>query len=457
MGAVEILAWIDAATREVTLFAAAGFLIGGVDDLLIDLVWLVRRLVHGSDAAVLDELTSPAVPHRFAILVPAWDESAVIGAMLRATLARLDHPDFCILVGCYPNDSATISEVAAVAAQDSRVTLVVGDRPGPTTKADCLNTLWRALGRSGAPVDAIVLHDAEDVVHPAELRLFDALIDTHAAVQIPVLPLPRPESPLVAGHYIDEFAEAHGKSLVVRTALKAGLPFAGVGCAIRRDALAAIITDHGAPFDAGSLVEDYELGLRLAAAGHAAHFARVREHAGGAVISVREYFPSTIGAAVRQKARWMTGIALAGWDRLGWGRMRDLGDHWMRVRDRRATLAVIVLAAGYAALLGWAVSATGHALTHSPLPNPGAPLATILTINLALLLWRAAWRIGFTAHNYGWREARWAPLRMIAGNLIALLAARRAAIRYAALLAGRAPQWDKTAHAFPASLGGTGR
>lgn len=457
MESAEILAWIDAATREVTLFAAAGFLIGGIDDLLVDVVWVARRVFCGGDAAVLDDLPQPPAPRRFAILVPAWDESAVIGAMLRATLARLDHSDFFIMVGCYPNDRATIAEVAAVADEDARVTLVVGERAGPTTKADCLNTLWRALARNNLAVDAIVLHDAEDVVHPAELRLFDALLDTHAAVQIPVLPLPRAESPLIAGHYIDEFSEAHGKSLVVRTALKAGLPFAGVGCAIRCDALRAITSDHGSPFDAESLVEDYELGLRLAGVGHAAHFARVLERPGGKVIAVREYFPATIAAAVRQKARWMTGIALAGWDRLGWARARALGDHWMRLRDRRATLAVIVLAAGYVALVGWGISALAHLVRGDAAPGVEKPLTIVLAVNLALVVWRAGWRVAFTARDHGWREARWVPLRMIVGNLIALLAARRAAIRYAALLAGRAPQWDKTAHAYPTDLTGNAR
>ncbi|WP_298671247.1 glycosyl transferase family protein [uncultured Sphingomonas sp.] len=447
-----VLGWIDAATREATLFAAAGFLIGGIDDLLVDLVWLVRRLTRGGVVMTLNDLPRPAFPRRFAILVPAWDESAVIGAMLRTTLARLDHPDFRIFVGCYPNDRATIEAVATVAAADSRIALVIGERPGPTTKADCLNTLWRALARAAPPPDAIVLHDAEDVVHPAELSVFDAHLDAHAAVQIPVLPLPRAESPLVAGHYCGEFAEAHGKDLVVRGALGAGLPFAGVGCAIRRDALIAISAEHGAPFDADSLTEDYELGLRLAAAGQAAHFARVRETPGGALIAVREYFPATVGAAVRQKARWMTGIALAGWDRMGWGRALDLGDHWMRIRDRRATLAVIVLAAGYAALVGWALSMAGHAILGGAMPAASDATRMMLFANLLLLLWRVGWRCAFTARRYGWREACWSPPRMIVGNIVSLLAARRAVIRYAALLTGRAPKWDKTAHVYPAQF-----
>ncbi|SFP98446.1 glycosyltransferase family 2 protein [Sphingomonas rubra] len=55
---------------------------------------------------------------------------------------------------------------------------------------------------------AVVFHDAEDVVHPDELRVFDALVDDHAAVQLPVLPLMKKGARFVGGHYGDEFAEA---------------------------------------------------------------------------------------------------------------------------------------------------------------------------------------------------------------------------------------------------------
>ena len=95
------------------------------------------------------------------------------------------------------------------------------------------------------------------------------------------------------------------------------MPLAGTGCAIAVPILAAIAaTRQGAPFDATSLTEDYELGLRIAELGGRATFARVRD-ANGLLVAVRAFFPDRIDAAVRQKARWMTGIALAGWDRTG--------------------------------------------------------------------------------------------------------------------------------------------
>src|SRR3546814_10279216 len=74
-----------------------------------------------------------------------------------------------------------------------------------------------------------------DLVHPGELALFRVELARHAMVQIPVIPMLCGGSPWVGGHYGDEFAEAHGKELVVRSRLATPLPSAGVGCALRSE------------------------------------------------------------------------------------------------------------------------------------------------------------------------------------------------------------------------------
>jgi hypothetical protein len=43
MEAAFVIAAIDAAAREATLFAAIWFLVGGLDDLAVDLLYLARR------------------------------------------------------------------------------------------------------------------------------------------------------------------------------------------------------------------------------------------------------------------------------------------------------------------------------------------------------------------------------------------------------------------------------
>jgi len=465
-----LLAALDAVNREVMLFAAVGILLGGLDDLGVDLIWLVRRLLGRGRPLLLSELPRPDRPARLAVFVPAWDEVAVIGPMLRTALARYDHPDYRIHVGLYPNDRATLAAVAEVAAGDDRVRAVVGPVAGPTTKADNLNALWDALRRAdaeeGLRTAAVVFHDAEDAVHPAELRVIDALIRDHDAVQLPVRPLVKRGARLVSGHYADEFAESHCKSMIVRGAIGAGMPLAGVGCAVSIRALEALAAARGGkPFASDSLTEDYELGLSLSQLGHPPVFARVAERAGGPLVATDAYFPWNLKAAVRQKARWMTGIALAGWDRTrwasargrGWARVRDwpatIADHWMRARDRRAPIALIVLAAAYLSLLLWAAAGIGHWLTDIAAPSVDPLLERLLLANAGLLVWRMAARAAFTWRVHGAAEAAWSVPRLLVANYVSLLAVRRAVWSYAAMLRGRGVAWDKTAHHFPETAG----
>ncbi|MDE0877478.1 MAG: glycosyl transferase family protein [Sphingomonas bacterium] len=445
---------VDVVARETMLFAATGLLIGGLDDILVDLLYLRQRLFRNSiDRRRLSDIAPSPTPGRLAIFVPAWEESRVIATMLRAALRRFGHGDYRIYVGLYPNDLPTIDAVTAVAEHDPRIRMVIGSRDGPTTKADNLNRLWTAAladeARDGRRFKGIVLHDAEDLVHPRELTLFDMLIDSHEVVQLPVLPLIRAGSRLVSGHYADEFAEQHSVQLPIRTALGAGMPLAGTGCAIARDMLAAIAEERGGlPFDASSLTEDYELGLTIGDRGGRGVFARVTDPATGDLIAVRAYFPATLTAATRQKARWMLGIALAGWDRTGWRAGGEWRDHWMRMRDRRAPIAVVVLAVAYGAILAWGLRGALHLLSGQPLPDDR--LATWLGMaTFALLLWRLSIRCACTARCYGRREAMWAIPRFFVGNVIALIAAPRATWRYLAMLRGATPQWDKTIHDFP--------
>ena len=100
------------------------------------------------------------------------------------------------------------------------------------------------------------------------------------------------------------------------------------------------------------MTEDYELGLKLGALGLKTMFVRIPAQPGDqGVVASRGHFPATLGDAVRQKARWLGGIALTGWDRLGWS--GGLGERWMRMRDRRGPLAAVLLLAAYGAAIFW--------------------------------------------------------------------------------------------------------
>lgn len=447
-----LFACLGAGAREIGLFAALGFILLGAGDLMVDALWIARalreRLRRPRNPAWIGK---PQGPGLLAVFIPAWDESAVISRMLRAALLKLGGAEYRIYVGCYPNDPATLREVQSI--PDPRVRIVIGPVDGPTTKADCLNRLWEAMlvdeAVEGRRVKAVVLHDAEDVVHRAELAVFDRLIEQYDLVQLPVVPLIDDNSRWIAGHYADEFAEAHGKELVVRAALGVGLPSAGVGCAFSRAALGrAAGISGGLPFDADSLTEDYELGLRLRAIGGTSVFVRMAR--GGTLVATQEYFPGTIRAAVAQKARWMTGIALAGWDRLGW--TGGVAERWMRLRDRQSVLAAIFLLAAYVTFLLWTLALLGWIFLGIVPTPPSAFLALLLEINLGLFLWRLAMRFAFVARVYGWREGLRAIPRVFVGNIIAMMAARAAVLQYLRIRRTGRMEWGKTAHAFPATL-----
>lgn len=453
IGAAELLSILAA---ELALFAGVGFLLFAVNDLAVDILYFGRRLWRSATVysrfprAFASHIAErPASGEFIAIFVPAWDESAVIASMLKATLKRIDHADYRIFVGHYRNDPATAAAIASVV--DDRVEPVLVEVDGPTTKADCLNHLYDALiaheTDTGRSARAVVLHDAEDLVHPLELALFDRLIDRAGIIQLPVLPLPDPRSPWIAGHYCDEFAEAHAKELVVREAIGAAIPLAGVGCAIAREPLARLAaTNEGRPFAGASLTEDYELGLRIGALGLKTMFVRIPAVPGDrAVVASRGHFPSSLGAAVRQKARWLGGIALAGWDRLGWS--GGLGERWMRLRDRRGPLAAILLLAAYGAAFLWSQLWLAEALGAPIEVRLDPALLFLLTINAWLLGWRILMRAAFTTSAYGWKQGLLSVPRLVVGNLIAMLAAFRAISLHSR---PNPPKWDKTRHQFPA-------
>ena len=396
----ELLALWHVALAEALLLVALLVAINGLDDLAIDVLWLMMPR-HQRQPQPLPPAPPPA---RFAILIPAWDVSAVIGAMLQRLLATLDWPDYTVFVGLYPNDPKGQAAVAAL--NDPRLHVAVGATLGPTTKADCLNSLWRAAlseeAASGRPFAAIVLHDADDLVHACELAVFAAHLPEYAMVQLPVLPLPDAGSPLISCHYIDEFAEAHAKDLLVRQWLDAAVPAAGVGVAIDRAMLGRIADARdGAPFDAASLTEDYELGQHVHALG---------------------------------------------------GRGR-LVNRWMLLRDRKAPLMALLTLAAYGIALLFGIDSLLRlalpAAARLP-PVAGDVTRALLWLNWTLLCWRLLVRALFTLRVHGLSQAILTPPRALVGNFINAMAALRALSRYAqAVRTGRRLAWDKTIHRFP--------
>ncbi|AOL95657.1 glycosyl transferase family protein [Porphyrobacter sp. LM 6] len=455
-GELGLWQWLSLFQHELLLFAGVFFLLGALDDLAVDAVWLWlkatgRIVTRRASRAVL---RSRKLHGPVAVLIPAWQEAAVIGQTIRHLLDSWPHPELRLYVGCYRNDPATLAAGMATARGDARLRLVIHDRDGPSTKADCLNRLYAALAideaRSGTAFTSVVFHDAEDLVDPGALGLLDETVAAGADfVQLPVEPLVVRHrgwfARHIGSHYCEEFAESHAKALVVRDALRAALPGAGVGCAASRRALARLAEKRGdgRPFAEDSLTEDYELGLAIAATGGRCRFVRMRGE-DGRLIATRALFPDRFDAVVRQKSRWVLGIALLGWDRVGWS--GGAIERWMRARDRRGPLTALVLLAGYLLLVLTGLLGIGILLGLAD-PLPLTPvLKLLLAANTLAFVWRVGSRLVFTMREYGVVEGLWAVLRIPLANVIAIIAGRRAVFTYVGTLLGGTAPWDKTEH-----------
>lgn len=481
MEASDVFAIAMVGAMVLLIFVSVAFLVSGLDDLFIDVCYFCRAIyrrlfverlrVPVTEAALLARPQQP-----IAVMVPAWDESAVIRPMLLNMVRSLNYDAYHVFVGTYPNDEATHREVDAVCAVHPHVHRVVTPHDGPTNKADCLNWILQGVKRvereQGIHFEIFVMQDCEDVIHPLCYRVFNLLIPRHDMVQVPVLSLLPKWHQLTAGHYIDEFSQLHYKDLVVRELLNGSLPAAGVGCAFSRrgfDTIAA--QNNNIVFSVDSLTEDYEFGFRMKQYGLKQIFAQVwvqeqRELAAFPspnLVCVREFFPSKFRAAVRQKSRWVLGITLQGWENLGW--LRGAATRYMLVRDRKGLLTNLVNVLAYFvvfAVVGMLLM--NHfqpdSYRYPALLEKGAWLWYVILGNGVLLCHRAAMRAYCVYRIYGTQQALLSLPRMVWGNFINFLATARAIKQYARYLrTGKLIAWDKTQHVYPSEeqLGGTAR
>ena len=204
----QVLPGLLVVESELLLFAAFWFIVGAVDEIAVDLTWLWLKLtgqIREGAIARQDEIA--ALDGRAAVFVAAWHEADVIGAMVAHTLSAWPQREMTLYIGCYCNDPATISAAMKGAGGDPRVRIVINGNAGPTTKADCLNRLYKALDddeqRGGFRYRSVILHDAEDMVHPAALSVIDSNLRDVQFVQLPVRPEPQRTSRWVAGHCSD--------------------------------------------------------------------------------------------------------------------------------------------------------------------------------------------------------------------------------------------------------------
>lgn len=466
----------------VTAVVGVIILLSSLDDLFIDGWYWVRELrrrltVKRRYAPLTAEQLRAKEEQPLAIMVPAWLEYDVIASMLETMVSTLEYKNYMIFAGTYQNDERTIKEVERMRRRYRQLVRVEVPHDGPTCKADCLNWIVQAIfaqdAKQPVPFAGVILHDSEDVLHPLELKYYNYLLPRIDFIQLPVTSLERHWYELVAGTYMDEFAEWHTKDLVVRESLSRMVPSAGVGTCFSRRALVELAAEtNNQPFNTDTLTEDYDIGARLAQRGMRQIFGKfpveyvTRRQSWFGMgkeriaplrmpLGVREYFPNTFRTAYRQKARWTLGIGLQGWQQVGW--TGSLATKYLLFRDRKglvtsfiAILAYVLLANFFvfylADLFGW------WTVYYPSYFRPGGWLVTLMWANAVALLLRVVQRAYFVGRMYGWEHALLSVPRMIVGNFINAMAAARAwRLFIGHLITGKRLAWDKTMHDFPST------
>ncbi len=445
---------MNASFDDMTLILAAplalSYVAMALDDVFVDLTAAARKLGPEELTPVRLSEISRKREGRIAILVAAWKEAGVLENMVVGNLKTIRYSNYDIFLGVYPNDPETRSEAEALAAAHPNVHVVLNSLPGPTSKGQVLNEAARAIlayeKRSSVRYDGFVIHDSEDVIHSLSLKIINHELDRNDLVQLPVLSLPVPGTALVAGTYVDEFSEGHTKDMIVRSSLGAPIPSAGVGVALsRRLVLSRVEREGGYLLNERSVTEDYELGISAGRSGFTSKFACYS--IAGQIVATREYFPKRFRAAVRQKSRWVLGIAFQGTENLGW--RGSLINALFLYRDRKGPFSHLLVAAGglvSAYILFRIFQDPDFADRLNLIPS----LALLFAINAVLMLNRILQRVFGTAGIYGWRAALWVPVRVPVANLVNALASMMATFNYLrSKMSGTAPKWAKTEHELP--------
>jgi adsorption protein B len=461
------------ATKVLMGFCAVVFIISGLDDLFIDVCYAARAFykrfyVFRRYQPLREEDMRSGDEQPLAVMIPAWDESVLIGGMLEKACQALAYTNYIVFVGTYANDVVTAGEVDQVTQAGYPVVRVALPHDGPTNKADCLNWIYKGIRRyeadHGTEFQIFVMQDCEDVIHPLCYRLFNLLIPRKDMVQLPVLSLQRGWRQFTGGHYVDEFAQLHYKDLVVRELLDRSLPAAGVGVGFSRRALEAV-SNQGQDeiFDTKSLTQDYALSYRLKQLGMTQIFVKFyvtrevpeqgAQAAGGRskqvreLVGVREYFPATFQAAVHQKSRWVMGASMQGWAKRGWS--GGLSSVYMLYRDRKTLVTSPVTMLGYlvclVALGVWMVELSWpDTYRFPPFAVPGSAFWYMLVATCTLMLFRIGQRAYCVGRLYGPTQSLLSLPRQAWGGIANIAATLRAMRKYSSHLRGRRPiSWER--------------
>ena len=435
-----------------------------MNEILVSLLLLVSLLINLSslDDIFIDLLSfgiahfpfrraaaKPATLPNIAIFVANWREEDVIGKMVEGNLARIDIPQVSLFLGVYPNDTATRSVAEALAAaHPDRVRVIVNSLPGPTSKGQMLNEMFaQSFAVEQAP-DLVVLHDSEDVIDPRSFEIYARYADEYDFIQVPVFSLSRRRGAYVASTYMEEFAERHTRELIVRNALGAAIPSAGVGTCLTQALVRHFLKTRGQVLMSGTVTEDYILGIEAKRSGFRSIFAALSARAedGADYVATREFFPQHLEASIRQKTRWVYGIAFEAMHTLGWrGQPWDI---YFFLRDRKGMITNFLAPASIILM----VLALAGLIDPETVPREMYRLLQwSLSFNLLATVFRYVARLSATYRVYGRLDWLGIAIRWPVSLYINMVATFRAWKIYLgeSQLATSPIVWSKTAHDIP--------
>lgn len=288
---------------------------------------------------------------RFALVVPAHDEEAGVGATVGNLLA-LDWPAANRRVVVVA-DNCSDRTAARAAAAGARV--LVRDDPGRRGKGHALAHAFRAVLEEGW-ADAVVVVDADSLVTPNLLRAFEGRLRAGARAVQADYRVRNPEASWRTRLMVLALATFHRLRGLARERLSLSCGLAGNGMCFDAGLLREV------PHQAVSVVEDLEYGIRLGEAGHRVWYADEA--------AVLGEMAATSATAASQRLRWEGGRrSLA--RREGWGLLRRAlvrGDRVLLDLSVDLLLPPLSRLAGLS-VLGTAVAALLQAR------GPGAPFS----------------------------------------------------------------------------------
>jgi adsorption protein B len=439
-----------------------------LDDFFVDLLaWITGakpKQISNADLLAMNNLTQK----KMAILIANWHEDQVLERMVIGNVKHIDYRNYTILLGVYPNDTATVAAARGAERKCKNVKVIVNTKNGPTSKGQMINEMVNYINDynkdpNNEPYDLIITHDAEDIIHKFALKLINLRAENYEFIQIPVFSLPTPLKELTAGIYIDEFTDSHTKNMLVRDRCRGGVPSAGVGTAVSKRIVSRLLKlQNGQFLKEETLTEDYFLGMTCYELGVKAHFAAeyidIPDKENGRVIrdyiATREFFPQKIKASVKQKTRWTMGICLQGYEQESAENKSFFGRYFVW-RDRKGLWCapLFISSLVFTVFFMGAFFETGYwPELDSALFNQW--LTKLMWANLILSGVRLAERIGLVGEVYGFSVASLVPVRWLLGNFINNAATFNAVYKYLiSKIKGEMPTWSKTDHIIPVGFG----